>query len=69
MPQHGPVNPITAEPAASLVSLFNDAYTIMLVILNKFFATYSTSYIPEPRQQAALFYAAYFPLMTVGIST
>jgi Ferritin-like len=67
LPQHGPVNPITAEPAASLVSLFNDAYTIMLVILHKFFATYSTSYIPEPRQQAALFYAAYFPLMTMVI--
>ena len=47
--------------------LFNEAYSLMLVMMKSFFGTYSGIYQPEPRPQAAMYYAAFFPLMTMVI--
>lgn len=49
------------------MKLFNGAYSLMLVMMKSFFGTYSGIYRPEPRPQAAMFYAAFFPLMTMVV--
>ncbi len=61
------ITPITNPYTIPVIQLFNEAYSLMLVMMKSFFGTYSNIYQPEPRQQAAMFYAAFFPLMTMVI--
>ncbi len=61
------VSLITDPNSIQAMNFFSDCYQSMLVMLNTFFATYSQGGVPEPRPQAALFYAAFFPLMTMVI--
>lgn len=61
------VTRITNPNAVQAMRLFNDAYSLMLVMMKSFFGTYSGIYQPTPRPQAAMFYAAFFPLMTMVI--
>lgn len=58
---------ITNPHAVQAMHLFNEAYSLMLVMMKSFFGTYSAIYQPQPRPQAAMFYAAFFPLMTMVI--
>ena len=61
------ITPITNPHTRDVMALFNDSYSLMLVMMKSFFGTYSGIYQPEPRPQAALFYGAFFPLMTMVI--
>ncbi len=58
---------ITNPHTQRVMSLFDEAYSLMLVMMQSFFGTYTGIYQPEPRPQTALFYAAFFPLMTMVI--
>jgi hypothetical protein len=62
---------VTRPETVAVMRFFNECYHTMLVMLKTFFASYSTSYagttFPESRPQAAMFYAAFFPLMTMVI--
>jgi hypothetical protein len=62
-----PVSVITDPAAVQVMRFFNRTYHTMLVLLKAYFATYSSTGTPEPRPQAALFYAAFFPLMTMMV--
>jgi hypothetical protein len=65
---HGyPVSLITRPKTVEVMELFNDCYHTMLVMLKSFFATHFNFYVPQPRCDAAMFYAAFFPLMTMVI--
>ncbi len=56
---------VTYEPSRVGMELFNDAYTLMLMMLKSWFQSFSFSQ-NYPRQSAE-FYAAFFPLMTMVI--
>lgn len=58
---------VTNPHAQKVMRLFDDSYSLMLVMMKSFFGTYSGYYQPEPRPQAAMFYAAFFPLMTMVV--
>jgi hypothetical protein len=65
-------NVVKAEPARSLMLLFNDAYFVMVVMLQDFFESYEGFFgafppFPKVRRSAALFDAAFFPFMTMVI--
>ncbi len=62
-----PVSVITDPSAVQVMRFFNRVYHTMLVLLKAYFANYSSTGTPEPRPQAALFYAAFFPLMTMMV--
>jgi hypothetical protein len=47
--------------------LFNDCYHTMLVMLKTFFMTYTASFTLQARGAPALFYGAFFPLMTMVV--
>ncbi len=61
------LTPITNPHTRRVLGLFDEAYSLMLVMMQSFFGTYTGIYQPAPRPQAALFYAAFFPLMTMVI--
>lgn len=63
--QDGEVTRITNPHTRRVMAFFNDAYSQMLVMMQGFFRTYSGLDQPSPRPQSALFYAAFFPLMTM----
>jgi Ferritin-like len=62
---------VTRPETVAVMRFFGECYHTMLVMLKTFFATYSTAYagttFPESRPQAAMIYAAFFPLMTMVI--
>lgn len=62
-----PVSRITDPHAAAAMALFNGSYHTMLVMLKTFFATYSRAAGTGARGSTALFYGAFFPLMTMVI--
>jgi hypothetical protein len=66
--RHGrPVSIITAPATVEVMLFFDEIYHTLLVLLKAYFAKYSASGVPQPRSQAALFYAAFFPLMTMMV--
>ena len=83
MPRFNPTFPVVDNPALKLhpnagkgylvkhhvtrevMKLFNDAYYVMLSMLKSWFEKYTGSQMPP--QEAAEFYAAFFPLMTMAI--
>ena len=65
-------NLITAEPAQTLIRLFNKAYFLMTSMLKGFFEGYMGFFgdyptFPHVRQNQALYQAAFFPFMTMVI--
>lgn len=66
-PDGFPVSRITSENTREAMDLFNRSYHAMLVMLKTFFATYSRTAGTGARGSTALFYGAFFPLMTMVI--
>jgi len=66
-PDGFPASVVTRPETLAVMRCFNAAYNTMLVMLHSFFHSYTATESPEPRPQAALFYAAFFPLMTMVI--
>jgi hypothetical protein len=66
-PEEFPASLIRRPETVAVMRLFNGCYHAMLVMLKTFLVTYSRSFTPQPPPQAALFYAAFFPLMTMVI--
>jgi hypothetical protein len=62
-----PVSLITDEKTVEVMHLFNDCYALLLVMLKSFFATQYNNFDPTPRCSSAMFYAAFFPMMTMVI--
>lgn len=65
-------NLVTAEPAQTLIRLFNKAYFLMTSMLKGFFEGYMGFFgdyptFPHVRQNQALYQAAFFPFMTMVI--
>ncbi len=61
------INIVTNPNTQALMSLASDAYSLTLVMMKAFFGTYAGSFVPTPRPQQALFYAGFFPMMTMVI--
>jgi Ferritin-like len=61
----GPGTRVNHEPSREGMELFNEAYQLLIVMLRSWFQCFSSSQ-NYPRQ-AAEFYAAFFPLMTMVI--
>lgn len=61
------VTRITNPHTRQVMALFDDTYSLMLQVLQRFFEVYSSIASPEPRPQTALFYAGFFPLMTMAV--
>lgn len=62
-----PASVVRRPDTVAVMRFFNDCYHTMLDLLKTFFALYTASSSPEPRRQAALFYAAFFPMMTMAL--
>ncbi|MCB0856094.1 MAG: hypothetical protein KDD63_27920, partial [Bacteroidetes bacterium] len=65
-------NVVTAEPAQTLMRLFNKAYFLMTTMLQGFFEGYMGFFgnypsFPHAQQNQALYQAAFFPFMTMVI--
>lgn len=61
------VTRITNPHTRQVMAIFDDTYSLMLQVLQRFFEVYSSIASPEPRPQTALFYAGFFPLMTMAV--
>ena len=61
------INIVTNPNTKAVMKLANDAYSLTLVMMKAFFGTYSGSFNPTPQPQQALYYAGFFPMMTMVI--
>lgn len=66
-PERFPTTVIHRPETTAMMAYFDACYHTMLVMLRSFFSTYSAATTPQPRPQVALFYAAFFPLMTMVV--
>lgn len=72
LPVHPFANQVTAEPAASLMKLFDEGYYLMVVLLKAWFAGYQGFFGNFPsfnyaRINQTLYQSAFFPFMTMFI--